>query len=247
MIDEYRFFDNYLQYYDLSIEELKRKKDHTMRVTSYSTLLANELGLTRESINLAQKIALFHDIGRFPQFTYFKTFNDENSIDHGNLSHDILCEFGYNNPTLLKAVRYHNKYDIPNNLNMMEQLQCKIIRDADKLDNLNQLYYMKYDNKEISDELMNCFYDNRLVPNNLAVDSISRELRLLSFIFDIYFDESYSLIKRLDIINRITTNNYKITNNPKILEIQDILNNYLEKRIEVKNERVRKKIQSRAS
>jgi HD-GYP domain-containing protein (c-di-GMP phosphodiesterase class II) len=47
---------------------LQLKQEHTQRVCQESVYLAGELALDENQKRVAELIALFHDIGRFPQF-----------------------------------------------------------------------------------------------------------------------------------------------------------------------------------
>ncbi len=142
-MDKYTyFFNNYISNYDLKIEALDRKKNHTMRVMSNCNKIAKSLDLSNEDVLLANIIGLFHDIGRFKQYKVYGKFRDYETIDHANLSVDILKETNilddYEHKDIVyAAIRNHNKLKIEDDLNDKEMLFCKIIRDADKLDIIN--------------------------------------------------------------------------------------------------------------
>ena len=88
-------FIKYVSNYDESIEEIKRKKEHSFRVMQLSTQIAQSLSLTQDGVELATLIGLLHDIARFEQYTKYKTFNDVDSIDHGDYGAKILQENQY--------------------------------------------------------------------------------------------------------------------------------------------------------
>lgn len=139
-------FLKYTNKFDINEEAIKRKIEHSLRVMEISKKLAKQIGLSEEDVNLATLIGLLHDIARFEQYTLFKTYNDLNSIDHGDFGVAILKEKNYirkyikedqYDDIIFKAVKNHNKYKIEKELTEKELLFIKIIRDADKLD----IYY----------------------------------------------------------------------------------------------------------
>ena len=78
-----KFFLEYVQNYDLNNENIKRKEQHSLRVMAISKKIAEELKLSEKEIKLATLIGLLHDIGRFEQYTKWKTFSDKISTNHG--------------------------------------------------------------------------------------------------------------------------------------------------------------------
>ena len=60
----------YLKYtsnYEMSIFDLKRRVEHSMRVMEISKEIAINLGLDNEQVNLSVLIGLLHDIGRYEE------------------------------------------------------------------------------------------------------------------------------------------------------------------------------------
>lgn len=80
--------------------------------------------------------------GRFEQVQRFHTFLDAESVDHAKLGAEIL--FGEEqlirrfleetkwDEQIRDAIYWHSAYQLPENLK--EDLFCRILRDADKLD-----------------------------------------------------------------------------------------------------------------
>ena len=146
--NEQKNFLEYVQNYDLNNENIKRKEQHSLRVMAISKKIAEELKLSEEEIKLATLIGLLHDIGRFEQYTKWKTFSDRISTNHGVLGSKILEEKNFirtfvtenkYDEIIKKAIINHNKYQIDENLNETELLYSKIIRDADKIDILYEV------------------------------------------------------------------------------------------------------------
>jgi putative nucleotidyltransferase with HDIG domain len=144
-----RWFTNYVRSFysgDADVQaHMRLKEEHTARVCERMSELSASLELTLEQETLAQVVALFHDIGRFQQYTQYRTFNDFRSEDHACMGVRILQETGVlaelpeTQQTLVyKAVRYHNGREIPPDSEDAVFL-ARMIRDADKLDILEML------------------------------------------------------------------------------------------------------------
>ena len=58
-------------------ENIQLKIDHTYRVIDEIKELSKSLDLSKEDTNLAEVIALFHDVGRFEQYAKYRTFSDK--------------------------------------------------------------------------------------------------------------------------------------------------------------------------
>jgi len=141
-------FLNYVATFDQTQLPIKRKREHTLRTANDARHIARELGLDKKNIELAYAIAMLHDIGRFTQWTLYKTFSDLRSVDHGNLAVKILFEDGLVErfkldkklyPIIRFAVQNHNKFaidttDVPYIEGFDALLHAQIIRDADKVD-----------------------------------------------------------------------------------------------------------------
>ena len=70
------------------------KQEHTGRTCKEILELAEQLALDDRQKQIAEVVALFHDVGRFPQFAEYRTFNDAQSIDHSHLGVEILRREG---------------------------------------------------------------------------------------------------------------------------------------------------------
>ena len=71
------------------------KEEHTQNVTFISRELAKHLKLSVHDQILAEMIGLFHDIGRFKQFTLYRTFNDALSENHAILGLKVIAELDF--------------------------------------------------------------------------------------------------------------------------------------------------------
>ena len=118
------------------------KIEHTLRVCEESRYISATLGLAADARHLAEVAALFHDVGRFPQYARYHTFSDRKSEDHAALGvrvlreREVLSALGPVEDLLLRVIGYHNRLALPRPDD--ETLTClffsRLLRDADKLD-----------------------------------------------------------------------------------------------------------------
>ena len=233
-------FKEYTDNYKDISERCILKIDHTFRVMNLCEKIATSLNLTEEEIYLSQLCGLLHDIGRFEQWKNYETFNDIKSIDHGDLGYEILkknikdycTEEKYYN-IILNSVKYHNKFDIPNNLTDKEKLFLKITRDADKIDIL-YLYtinktFIDTNNESFSDNIYNTLINHKSIMSKMKETKADTLSVSFGFIFDINFIKSYEIIrnnKYYDKMVEIYKNN--TTNNKFKEQLEDVNNNICE-------------------
>ncbi|HUU16916.1 MAG TPA: HD domain-containing protein [Sedimentisphaerales bacterium] len=157
-LDKFRvWFDNYVAGFygddDVNNANLKLKEEHSRRVCREMLYLAEELGLEENQKRLSETIALFHDIGRFEQFVKYRTYSDVKSVDHCRLGLKVLQQAEVldgieqeEKKLVEKAIEYHGRKELPDDLNGQCLLFSKLIRDADKIDALFVVtgYYEQY-------------------------------------------------------------------------------------------------------
>lgn len=85
--------------------------------------------------------ALYHDVGRFPQYARWGTFKDSQSVNHGLLGLKVLkncpplaAEDTTIRTLVLAAVGLHNRFSISSRLSADLQCITHAVRDADKCD-----------------------------------------------------------------------------------------------------------------
>lgn len=202
-----KVFDNYVNRYDSTDEDIEYKYYHSYRVMNYSKFLAEKLNLSKEDRNLATIIGLFHDIGRFEQDKKYDSFDDTEEFDHGDYGERILLKQGLieqlpvayeHYPLVGKAIRYHNKYSIGEGLNEQELLHAKIIRDADKLDIIDYMPRKKVrlkvfeqtdDSFSIRDSIKEEFFKEQQIHLKDKTNKTEQEkvITMLALVFDLSF------------------------------------------------------------
>jgi putative nucleotidyltransferase with HDIG domain len=142
----HNWMDDYMARFVTDDEEVMQgiriKMNHTGYVTAIARELAQHLALNEHDVQLAEIMGLFHDVGRFRQYSIYKTFNDAQSEDHADLGLKVLAEempymadLSAEDAELVRyAIKYHNKKEIPAEAAGRKLLFAKLLRDADKLD-----------------------------------------------------------------------------------------------------------------
>lgn len=208
-------------------ENIELKIEHTGRVCRNILLLAKSEKISEMDCMLAETIALFHDLGRFEQFLKYKTFKDSESENHAVLSVKILNNERVlsrlskeEKDLILKAVEYHNMMEIPQNIEKHSKIyffSC-LIRDADKIDILRlaseeysegdkslnpalELYLP--DTQGYSEPIVSEILNNRMAKITDMRNRNDVKLLRLSWVFDINFPATFSLLKKYGYLEEI--------------------------------------------
>ena len=242
-------FIKYSEKFDLRESHLIRKQLHSLRVRDLSKQIAQKMNLNNEQVQIATLIGLLHDIARFEQFTKYGTFRDRESIDHGDLGVEILKKNNYIKTyiddeiyinTIYLAIKNHNKYKIEDKVNAEQEMFCKIIRDADKLDIFYEVIEVFYNEKEIEeinqsiidDKIISKIYEKKTINRNelKQKSSLIKILIVLAFIFDINYQASYEIIRNEKYIDKIFQKfNFKNEDTKKKMKkVQEFLNQYID-------------------
>lgn len=143
--DEYR--KKYFSYVDTFKsggklpEMMELKRVHTAFVVKNAEAICEGEDFDAHTTQICTLAALLHDTGRYEQLKKYNTFRDSDSVDHAIFSHDIVREKGWldtldetDRDAVLKAVLYHNRRDLPDDMAPLTATAAKCVRDADKLD-----------------------------------------------------------------------------------------------------------------
>jgi len=198
---------------------LRLKEEHTRRVCDEMNYLAESLGLSESQRVVAETIALFHDLGRYEQFTKYRTFSDAKSVLHGPLAvevlerHNVLDDVEPRQRTVIEqAITLHAAKELAGDLDEDILLYCQLIRDADKLD----IYYLvtEVDTRPPDDPqasvMINWFprgegYSPRIIEAIRAREPIDytmlkthidMKLMELAWVYDLNFQATFARIKR---------------------------------------------------
>jgi len=114
---------------------------HTFLVCENIVGISQTEHLNENELLLAETAALFHDVGRFPQYAKYRTFLDSISVNHGRLGAKVLEEKNVltripvdEQDLIITTVKFHNAFEIPSLKDKRKILFLRLIRDADKID-----------------------------------------------------------------------------------------------------------------
>jgi len=249
------WFADYTQsFYTANTDEQKNillKEQHTFNVCRNITEISKSLNLIEEEINLAESVALFHDIGRFPQLKKYKTFRDSISVNHGLLGADVLLESNIlsmlpkrESEIIIRSVKYHNALKIPNLKDEKSLFFLKLIRDADKLDIWR--IFLEYfndkkdmgsaagldlpDTQEYTGGLLDNIYKKEIISLSKIANLNDFKILQISWVFDLNFRISFELFQKRDYIKLLST----VPPTAEIIEASAFIKEYIDNRI--KNE-----------
>ncbi len=139
-----RVFETYLDGYNREDDKVRLKIVHTYGVAAQSAEIAGRMRLSREDAEVAEGIAMLHDIGRFEQLRRFDSFQPD-TMDHA--SYGVRLLFGREklirsfipedtwDGIIRAAIARHSDFVLEGIEDERTLLHARIIRDADKLDN----------------------------------------------------------------------------------------------------------------
>jgi hypothetical protein len=182
-------------------------------VAALAEVLGRRIGLADGEIALAQTCGLLHDVGRFEQFTRYRTFIDRLSIDHGVFGAELLADIPaiQHLPAELQevvcaAVAHHNKAALPPGLEPRQQLHVQIVRDADKLDILhlytNDLVQHTHaliaplKTREASPAVVQSLMQKEVIRYPDIKSDLDCLLAKLAWVYDFNFDPSLQLLQQ---------------------------------------------------
>ena len=252
-----RCFSDYVRTFKSGKPEEDRniilKEEHTARVRQEIREIGESLGLGQEELRLAEAMALFHDLGRFPQYAEYGTFSDRRSCDHAALSVEVLIEERVldalepaERNLILKAISYHNRAALPEEESERCLFFSRLLRDADKLDIWAVLldYYQRHevegyrnealeldlpDDPGISEEVIRDITAGEIVKAKNLRRLNDFKLLQASWVFDLNYWPALVEVKDRAYLERIRE---FLPNSEKVDRIFELLESRLEERIE---------------
>lgn len=234
ILDEmHRWMANYMKSFYSDNAEVQQgiliKEKHTGYVTSNCVELAKNLNFSKNDAELAEIIGLFHDVGRFRQYSIYKTFNDADSEDHADLGIKVIEELDFfkklspvNYEIVKFAIQQHNKKNIAPVDDERKILFAKVIRDADKLDIYRVLEpFLAQENidkmpnfiknkgnlvADVSPDFVENFITGKQADYRLIRTNGDRKIVRLMWIYDINFSWTMKKILERGYIEKIVQN-----------------------------------------
>ena len=196
--------------YDLNNPLTKGKYFHTLRVVNLMRELVCRLDLDEDEKRLAIFIALFHDLGRFYEGKINNKFSNTN-YDHASVSNDILFKDGFikNFPIkeseyeiIKKAIYYHNKIEIGDELNPIERLFAMYIRDVDKIDILKGVSNHHYEFSVMPNQkVLDNYFNHEAIDVNDIHSSSDTVVFYFSFYYQLYTMEAMDILEEKGYMN----------------------------------------------
>lgn len=221
-----KYFEKFLnKNFDINDAKISHKANHTYNVVENSKYLCEYLKLDKTNTELALITALLHDIGRFDQAKEMQTFREDiTNFDHATLGVKLLFEkgeiknYGVDEkfyPIIEKAIANHSKYILDETgMTDDEILQCKIIRDADKIDSfraktVDDIYTMAnitkedIENSKVTEKVYNAFKEHKTILSKDRQTGLDIWVSYIAFIYGLEFKGSYELINKKDYLNKL--------------------------------------------
>lgn len=220
----FSYFDGFLSGIDDVNKNFVHKKNHTLRVVDEISELGEAEVKSNELRNLAVIAALFHDLGRFEQFSKYNTFADSKSENHASLSVEIMKRENVLDglddtqiEIIYQSILNHNLPALPPTKNPKVETVSKLLRDADKMDNFfiivrdrerlakekKQTYYFGLPlSAGFTESILSKLINGEVVPYSEAENVNDFNLLQLGWIYDLNFKTSFYRIKERDYIDR---------------------------------------------
>ena len=245
-------FEEYLDGYDREDEKIKLKIIHTYGVVESAREIGQRMHLNEEDQQLAELIALLHDIGRFEQLRLYDSFSPD-TMDHAAFGAQLLFEG--ENPMISRfledrqydeiiriAIARHSDFKLDGIQDERTLFHAKMIRDADKLDNcrvklVDSVEAMIGVQKEqagegrISPKVWESCLKKEAVLSQNRVTSVDYRVSYVAQYYDLNFKETWQIMKEKNYISRIIKRlDYKDEDTREKMEILDRqMNAHLEK------------------
>ena len=190
----------------------------------------------------------------------YHTFRDALSINHAELSADILfrdgliknfISIGESSPSpsddyllIEKVIRLHNVFQLPDDLTVRELRFATILRDADKLDIIrvnvetprSDIYGVQEDiflDSEITEEVYEALLHRQNLFRNMMKTPADLMLGHVSFVFGLVYPVSVRLMKEqgyLETVLQFPSRNERTRQ--RFGEIRKVVHDYMEERIQ---------------
>jgi len=225
-----RWFSSYCSRFIMPVAEDQRnillKQEHTHEVRRNAARIAHDLRLGAHAIARAEATALFHDVGRFPQYEQYKTFDDSLSTNHAALGARVLRRNKvlatldkHDRDIIIRSVALHNVFSLPVKLDDETRLYAQLVRDADKLDILRVfIEYFEQDAQSrsgavalglpdtpgYSQKIVVCLRKGQMARKTMLKNQNDFKLLLITWIFDFNFTSSFHMLVERGLIAKLS-------------------------------------------
>lgn len=238
----HEFTATYLCKNKFDVKPLSLKILHSEKVLENAYCIVQDNNFD-SSLNLAIALAaLYHDVGRFPQYIQWKTFKDSISVNHALLgakilkNNHILCEEDASvRAMVLCAVALHNRFAVKASLKPNLKLVTNAVRDADKCD-IIRIMAAEFFAKGMKDSVvtLNVIDDASLITQAILEDAMAgrvasysqlqsvNDFKILlgTWINDLHFSTSRQILKKSGYLEAILAD---IKAEAHVLKVRDKL------------------------
>lgn len=206
-----------------NIKAIELKRKHTLRVWKAAKFIVQKEDVSSNQKELAEVIAILHDVGRFEQFKTIGRYIDAKNFNHAEVGADMLQQglIEYFVPEtrdfdkiIIKAVRLHNVLNLPEELEGIEAFQCELVRDADRLDLLysctcEEQFYIVFARKRdatiksLNPEIVSLLEQRKPVDVKLVRNSIDLLALRISLLNQFKFKEGLAYIRKEGYIDKM--------------------------------------------
>ncbi|HPL64565.1 MAG TPA: HD domain-containing protein [Syntrophales bacterium] len=226
------------------------KIDHSQRVCAGIAELGKSMKVNENDADMAWIAGLLHDVGRFEQLSRYGTFIDFLSENHAVLGVKILREEAVledldpeARDIILKAVAHHNRPKLPEDMGGKCQLCCRILRDADKLDILGNMFEVNEsgdsklegsvamalpDLPEISKDAYQDLVEGRIVDASHIRTRNDLKLLHMGWVYDLNFDYTLRSVKEKGYLQNIKEN---LPQTEQVEQVYNAVRRHLERKV----------------
>lgn len=250
LVNELNILEKYVrENYDMNNPLIVTKYVHTLMVVKIIRQICEKMGLNEKDIELATRIALFHDLGRFREVVRQQRFSNLR-FDHGCYSNKVLFNDGFINNfdidendylVIRKALYYHGKQDLGHDLNEREEFFCRLIRDADRIDIFRVICSEKNLFESVSRDVLNKFNNGESISIKDLKTRGDRVILRFGFIKLFSFPEAFEVLKESGNFDKYVKS-IKVNEDAKELFLE--LVKEIEGMLKGEKNYVRKKVQS---
>ena len=237
--------DLILLYTDTEFEE---HRDVMVYFKDLCVDIAKSLNMNQDDVELSALCGLLHDIGRFEQWKRYGTYNDSQSVDHGDLGAELLKERDLinafsmtNHNTILNAVKNHNKYRVPQTLDDRDKLFTDVTRDADKIDILYLFAEGFLTSRLHGAAISESVYQSLMKQENICTRAIKTKADVvafhLAFVFDLNSTRSFEIVKENDYVDKMIDRSMGETTNAELKTQLENLRKHIDRYVADKTRR----------
>jgi putative nucleotidyltransferase with HDIG domain len=213
-----KWFQNMVNFYSaadsVTKHNLALKQSHSKATQQIALQLSQSMGWSQHDCGIAECIGLLHDVGRFPQFYYYKTFGDNESRNHAHWGVEVLQKeqvlsvFSEEDQELINtAILHHNAFQIPPPIQGRILTFCRLIRDADKLDIYRIMSEEHYildlpDTHDVNPLILDSIFKQKCVQYKHVTSLMDLKLLQLSWVYDFYFTESLFYLQKQELLQK---------------------------------------------